>query len=253
MQHVKFETTVAVAVVTMNRPKANPLNLELLTELLEAFELAAADEDVRAVLFTSAVPRFFSAGFDAKEVFSYNREQMTNFLGLFGNLISRILHFPKPVIGALSGHAVAGGAILALACDFRIMAEGDYRFAMNEIDVGVVLPHSLFKMLTTAVGVPVARRMILAGEALSPPKALEAGLVARVVPEANVAAAGLELAHFMSGKPPATFAALKRIILESTGVAGAAFAPEVEPWFTPEALAQKEKIRAGLADSSRGR
>ena len=80
MQHVQFETTGAVAVVTMNRPKANPLNGQLLAELLEAFELAAADEDVRAVLFSSAVPRFFSAGFDAMEVFSYNREQMTDFL-----------------------------------------------------------------------------------------------------------------------------------------------------------------------------
>ena len=253
MQHVQFETTGAVAVVTMNRPKANPLNGQLLAELLEAFELAAADEDVRAVLFSSAVPRFFSAGFDAMEVFSYNREQMTDFLGAFGSLINRILHFPKPVIGALPGHAVAGGAILALACDFRIMAEGDYRFAMNEIDVGVVLPHSLFKMLTAAAGVPVARRMILAGEALSPSRALEVGLVARVVPVDQVAAAGLELAHFMSAKPPATFAALKRIILEATGVAGATFAPDVEPWFTPEAQAQKEKIRASLFDPSRSR
>ncbi len=253
MQHVQFETTGAVAVVTMNRPKANPLNRQLLAELLEAFELAAADEDVRAVLFSSAVPRFFSAGFDAMEVFSYNREQMTDFLGAFGSLINRILHFPKPVIGALPGHAVAGGAILALACDFRIMAEGDYRFAMNEIDVGVVLPHSLFKMLTAAAGVPVARRMILAGEALSPSRALEVGLVARVVPVDQVAAAGLELAHFMSAKPPATFAALKRIILEATGVAGATFAPHVEPRFTHDAQAQKEKIRASLYDPSRSR
>ena len=246
MQFVQFETTGAVAVITMNRPKANPLNRAFLAELLEAFELAANDEDVRAVLFTSAVPRFFSAGFDAMEVFSYDREQMTGFLGAFGNLINRILNFPKPVIGALPGHTVAGGAILALSCDFRIMAEGDYRFAMNEIDVGVVLPHALFKMLVVAAGTAVARRMILAGEALSPAKALEVGLVAKVVPEAQVKAAGLELAHFMSAKPPATFAALKKIILESTGVAGATFAPDVEPWFTDEALAQKEKIRASL-------
>lgn len=246
MKFVKFETSGTVAVITMNRPKANPLNRQMLGELLEAFQLAAVDGNIRAVLFTSAVPRFFSAGFDAMEVFSYEKEQMRDFLGAFGRLISIVLNFPKPVIGALPGHAVAGGAILALGCDFRVMAEGDYRFAMNEIDVGVVLPHGLFRMLTAAAGVPVARRMILAGEALSPAKALEAGLVAQVVPEAQIPATGMALAQFLSAKPPATFAALKKIILETTGVAGAAFEPDVEPWFTDEALAQKEKIRAGL-------
>ena len=246
MKFVQFETTGAVAVVTMNRPKANPLNRQMLSELLETFQLAAEDEDVRSVLFTSAVPRFFSAGFDAMEVFSYEKEQMRDFLGAFGLLISTILNFPKPVVGGLPGHAVAGGAILALGCDFRIMAEGDYRFAMNEIDVGVVLPHGLFRMLTAAAGVPVARRMVLAGEALSPAKALETGLVTQVVPEAQIPAAGMALAQFLTAKPPATFAALKKIVLEATGVAGAAFEPDVEPWFTAEALAQKEKIRASL-------
>ncbi len=246
MQFVQFETSGAVAIVTMNRPKANPLNRQMLGELLDAFQLAALDVDVRAVLFTSAVPRFFSAGFDAMEVFAYNREQMRDFLEAFGNLITMILNFPKPVVGALPGHAVTGGAILALCCDFRVMVEGDYRFAMNEIDVGVVLPHSIFRMLSTAVGGPVARRMVLAGEALSPMKALDAGLVTRVVPETQIQAGGMELAQYLSGKPPATFAALKKIVLESTGVAHTAFEPDVDPWFTDEALVQKEKIRASL-------
>ena len=134
MQFVQFETTGAVAVITMNRPKANPLNLQFLREMLEAFALAEADEDVRSVLFTSSVPRFFSAGFDATEVFSYDRQQMNEFLDHFGRLIRKILNFPKPVIAALPGHTVAGGAILALCCDFRLMADGDYRIAMNEIE-----------------------------------------------------------------------------------------------------------------------
>ena len=246
MNFVRFETTGNIATIAMNRPKANTLNRAFVGELLEAFDLAEADEDVRAVIFTSLVPRFFSAGFDAMEVFTYDRRQMTDYLSAFGSLVYRILHFPKPVVGALPGHTVTGGAILALACDFRIMAEGNYRFAMNEIDLGVVLPASIFRMLSKAVGIPTARRMILSGAALTPSEGAALGLLTKAVDENDVQAAAVELAQLLASKPADTYLGLKRVILKDIGLSDGTFAPAVDPWFTPEALVQKEKIRASL-------
>ena len=246
MNFVQFETSGNIAKIALNRPKANTLNLTFLRELLEAFELAEADEDVRAVVLTSLVPRFFSAGFDVMEVFAYDREQMTAFLSSFGRLVGRILHFPKPVVAALPGHTVTGGAILALACDFRVMAEGNYRIAMNEIDLGVVLPGSIFRMLSNAVGIPAARRMILSGAALTPAEGLAAGFLTKLTAEEQVQAAALELAQLLASKPGDTYLGLKRVINKESGVSDAEFTPAVDPWFTAEALAQKEKIRAGM-------
>ena len=246
MNFVQFATNGPIATIAMNRPKANTLNIAFVGELLAAFELAEADEDVRAVVFTSLLPRFFSAGFDVTEVFTYDRPQMTDYLDAFGQLVYRILHFPKPVVGALPGHTVTGGAILALACDFRIMAEGNYRFAMNEIDLGVVLPDSIFRMLSNAVGIAAARRLILSGAALTPSEGAALGLLTKVVPELEVQAAALELAHLLASKPADTYLGLKRVILKDTGLSDGTFAPAVDPWFTPEALLQKEKIRASL-------
>jgi len=75
-----------------------------------------------------------------KEVFQYGREDMTEFFGSFMDLYEGIFRLPKPVVAAVSGHSVAGGSVLALACDERVMAEGPFQFALNEVNLGVVLP-----------------------------------------------------------------------------------------------------------------
>ncbi len=137
--HLQVTELDSLLAIHMNRPGANAINTELLGELRQAFELAAKDSGIRGVVLASAVDGIFSAGFDAREIFPFGAAQIREFFGAFLQLIHAMLDLPKPVVAAMEGHAMAGGAVLALACDARVMAEGEYNFALNEINLGLVV------------------------------------------------------------------------------------------------------------------
>jgi len=152
MEFVKASNDSEVRVLELSRGRANAMNLPMVEELIEAVRYAEQADGVRALVFSSAQPGFFSAGFDIEEVFAYDRAAMYHFFGRFMELFRRVLHLAKPVVGALAGHAYAGGAFLALTFDVRVMAEGDFGFALNEINFGAVLPPTLRRALINAVG-----------------------------------------------------------------------------------------------------
>jgi enoyl-CoA hydratase/carnithine racemase len=120
MEFIKCERDGSLLVLKLARGKANALNGAMVEELWAAVSEAAASDEVRAVVLASRSPRFFSGGFDVAEVFRYDRETMTAFFGRFIDLYEGLYHLPKPVVGAISGHAFAGGAVLALTCDLRV-------------------------------------------------------------------------------------------------------------------------------------
>src|SRR6476646_10076402 len=108
MTSIRTENRDGVLVVTMARGKANALNAPMVEELLGAAAQAHA-QDVHGQVLASDCPNFFSGGFDAKEVFQYDREKMTSYFGSFMDLYEELFRLPKPVVAALSGHTVAGG------------------------------------------------------------------------------------------------------------------------------------------------
>ena len=250
MEHVRYDQAGPVAIITMQRGKANPLNHAMLAEMLACVEQAEADAEVRALVLASDRPRFFSPGFDVTEVFRYDRAQINEFLQLFGRLMDRIHFFTKPTVAALSGQTYAGGALLALCFDFRLMAEGGYGFALTEVNIGVRLPESVFRLLANAAGIPLARRAFLTGDPILPTEGHTAGLYHALVPEDEVRAKAVELAAYLASKPPATYYAIKEKILAATG--HRRLSPQenwidVEAWFTPEAEAMKRKLAEKLA------
>src|SRR5438552_7555220 len=164
---VRSENLDGLLVVTLSRGAANPLNAAMVGELHEALAMAQAPE-VRGLVLASDRPKFFSAGFDVKEVFAYGREEMTEFFGSNMDLYEGLFRLPKPVVAAVSGHSVAGGSVLALVCDVRVMAEGPFQFALNEVNLGVVLPPGVVRMAVDAIGSHHARDLFLGGEALTP-------------------------------------------------------------------------------------
>ena len=244
--HIEFAVKDGIAVLTMARGKVNALNQEMVDEMIHALEEASQAQSIQALVLASNRPGFFSAGFDIKEVFLYDRPRMTAHLRSYGALIHKLHHFPRPVIAAINGHNFAGGAILALACDFRVMAEGEFGFAVNEIKVGVVIPPAIFKLCADVVGARNAHHMILTGDPVLSARALEIGLVDELAPAEEVLERARQLALRVSKNPPATFAAVKAVIREATGHSaehgGFALAPPVEPWFTPEAEARKKAM-----------
>jgi enoyl-CoA hydratase/carnithine racemase len=236
-----------LAIIELARGKANALNAAMVDELLAATGAAAADASVRGIVLASARPRFFSGGFDLEEVFSYDPAKMTEFFGHFIDLYELLLAAPKPVIAAVSGHAVAGGAVLSLACDFRVMAQGDFHFALNEVALGVVLPEGVHRMVFHAVGTQHAASLLLAGEAIRPQRAYEIGLAAELAAPEQVLPRAISRARALAAKPASAYAAIKRMLRASAG--DRQCLPRfIEQWFSPESVASRralaEKVKA---------
>jgi len=249
MEHIQSERDDNLLILSLARGKANALNYELVQELYTAVTAAAADDAVRGLVLASGRPRFFSSGFDIREVFAYDRDGMTAFFGRFIDLYESLFRFPKPVVAALSGHTFAGGAILAIACDFRIMAEGDYGFALNEINLGLALSPGIRRMLVDAVGASHAREVMLFGEPLAPARALDIGLVREIAPAEQVRDRAIACARTLAGKPPVAYREIKGS-LRGFGSAGeapsdrTALGQFIDMWFSPEAQACRQAVAA---------
>jgi 3,2-trans-enoyl-CoA isomerase len=250
MEHVQAERHNDLLILTLSRGKANALNYALVEELYGAITNAATDESVRGLVLASDRPRFFSSGFDIREVFTYDREGMGAFFGRFIDLYESLYSFPKPVVAALSGHTFAGGAILAIACDFRIMADGDFGFALNEINLGLALTPTIRRMLADAIGVARAREVLLFGEPLTPARALEIGLVRELAPAGQVYERAIACAGFLASKPPVAYREIKRSLREfgggETATDRSVLSTFLDMWFSPEAQDARKAIAAKI-------
>jgi enoyl-CoA hydratase/carnithine racemase len=208
MEHIRVERSDGVLVITLARGKANALNAAMLEELHEAVARARADEAVRAVAIVSASTKIFSAGFDLGEVFGYDDDAMAAVFGRLMGLCEELRQLSKPVVAGVSGHAIAGGAVLALACDFRVLSDGDFGFALNEVDLGLVLPRAAMGWLAEPFG-PFARQVVLGGMPLSPARAHAIGLASELAPPEAVGERAVAMARALARKPPEAYAAFK--------------------------------------------
>jgi enoyl-CoA hydratase len=184
----------AVRVLEMASGSANPLGPALTAEMRRALREAAADERVRGVVLASASPRFFSIGFDLPAILPLGRAAMTEFFGEANGLWRDLLTFPGPVVAAIERHAVAGGCIVALCCDHRIVEEGRVLVGINEMKLGVPNPLLADAALRQLVGGRVARDVVAFGEFYEPAAALALGLVDSVVPKGEARARAIERA-----------------------------------------------------------
>jgi 3,2-trans-enoyl-CoA isomerase len=251
MEHIRSERNGSLSILTLSRGKANALNQALVEELYSAVALAAADDSVRGLVLASDRPRFFSSGFDVREVFAYDRDGMAAFFGCFIDLYESLYHFPKPVVAALSGHTFAGGAILAIACDFRIMADGDFGFALNEINLGLALSPTIRRMLVSAVGQTRAREVLLFGEPLPPARALETGLVRELAPAEQVLDRAIACARLLAAKPPTAYREIKRSLREVGGnehttTDRATLEQFLDMWFSAEAQGARNAVASRM-------
>jgi enoyl-CoA hydratase/carnithine racemase len=169
----------------MDRPPVNALNPDLVEVLTKA--LIQAGEECRAVVL-SGRPGLFSAGLDVPELLHLDRAGMSHFWASFFGLLAVVARCPVPVAAAITGHSPAGGAVLSLYCDYRVMSRGEFRFGLNETRVGLVVPAVIQSALVRLTGPHRAERLLVGGELLSPEAALEAGMLDALAddPEATV-------------------------------------------------------------------
>jgi enoyl-CoA hydratase/carnithine racemase len=247
MENIKTENSQGILLIKLARGKANALNSAMVDELGEMIRRAETDRGVSAIVLASDRPKFFSGGFDVKEVFGYERDAMTEFFGRFIDLYESMLLIKKPVVAAVSGHAYAGGAVLALASDARVMAGGEFGFALNEINIGLVLPPGMMRMAVRATSPAVAREMVVEGKVIAPAEALAARLASEVTGAEAVIDRAVARASELAAKPPETFGKVKRLFNEALGLPPARsdrefLAQFIEHWFSAESIEHKQRV-----------
>ena len=251
MENVRCETDSGILVITLARGKANALDWSTIEELTAAVSRARSDSDIRGVVLASANPRFFSGGFDVAEVFAYDREKMAEFFGRFIDLYEGLYRLPKPVVAAIGGHAYAGGAVLGLTADYRVMADGEYGFALNEINLGVALPPGIIRMAIDAVGYRNACELLLTGKSVSPEESLSIGLAASLVKPILLLDRAIEVAHTLADNAPGAFGTIKTELRSLAGsAAGTSDRQELsrflDSWFSSEAEVRKRALVESL-------
>jgi enoyl-CoA hydratase/carnithine racemase len=179
---VSFSTEEAVGVVTLDRPPANSYDIAFIEELADAIEAAASDDAVKVVVIRSASERFFSAGADVKAFAENTVEANMEMIRLSHETLSTIAAIPKVFIAEINAHALGGGLEIALACDLRFAAEGDYRLGTPEVTLGVLPGNGGTQRLPRLIGWSRALDLMVTGRTVSPSEALELGIVDRVFP-----------------------------------------------------------------------
>jgi enoyl-CoA hydratase/carnithine racemase len=207
---LKFETTNAVAILTMNRPeKLNAMNNDLLSAIVGTLDQIELDPALRAVVITGA-GRAFSAGADIaafqRHMQASPAEAIAHFMRPGHRMTRRVEGFSKPVIAAVNGIAFGGGCELVEACHIALVAELAM-FSKAEIKIGIIPTFGGTQRLPRNVGRKAALELILSGRQFDALEAAQLGLVNRVVPECDLLGAALALALELASKPPLTIAA----------------------------------------------
>lgn len=172
-----------VALVHLNRPPANSYNRVFLDDLNAAVDEVRWDADIRgAVLVSDLAPRFFSAGADIVNFRASTQQQRVMTVLHAHEILLKIEHTPKVFVAAIAGHALGGGLEIALACDFRFAAEGEYRLGLPEVSLGLLPGNGGTQRLSRLIGRARALDLMLRGEPVAPARAFELGLVDRLVP-----------------------------------------------------------------------
>ena len=178
----------AVHEIRLSRPPANALNRALFEAMASALDEAA--RSARAVV-VSGLPGMFSAGLDVPELLQLDRPSFRATLLTFLETTRAIATMPVPTAFALTGHAPAGGLVLSLFGDYRVMASGPYKTGLNEVQVGLVVPSMVLKALVRLIGAHKAERLLVSGEMMDSEQAARLGLVDELAddPDATVARA----------------------------------------------------------------
>jgi len=190
------------------RGKVNAINEAVVDEMMGRFQEFSADPAVRAVILTGR-GKFFTFGFDIPEFLGYGREDFIRYLTKFTDLYTFLFLFPKPLVAALNGHTIAGGCMISLSCDWRIMVSGKSRIALNEINFGASLFAGSVEMMRFHVGNRNGEKAILSGGMYSPEEAFGIGLVDQVVGEADLEGDAGTKALEMASRDPAAYRSIK--------------------------------------------
>jgi enoyl-CoA hydratase/carnithine racemase len=204
-----------VVLARLNHGVPNAISVELVKELAETLELVKSDSAARALVMASANDKFFSIGFDIPQLFTFSAEEFGTFFRAFNQVCLDLYTLPKPTIAALNGHATAGGCILALCFDYRLIAEGRKLMGLNEIKLGVPVPFIADCCLRALIGVRQARDVMESGDFYPADAVVQMGMADEALPEGQLVDAAIEKGRKLAAMPAAAYAAIKRNRVEN--------------------------------------
>jgi len=244
---IELQHGEGIATLTLTRGKVNAINGPLVEQLQETLASLERDRGTRAVILTAAGP-FFSFGFDIPEFLAFSREQFAEFLKDFTNLYTAAFLYPKPIVAALNGHAIAGGCMLALACDHRIMASGKAKIGLNEINFGSAVFAGSAEMLRFWVGDAKATSVLVSGSMYAAAEALGLGLVNEITGADELMKRAGQVASELAAKDQPAYAGIKTLLRGRIAEAMRTHEPEsikafVEIWYSESTWANLQKIK----------
>lgn len=239
----------AVREIKLARPPVNALNLELLQALVAAVDDAVRDGARGLVL--SGGEKAFSGGLDVPYLMTQDRAGLAACWSQFFAAARAIARCPVPVAAAIAGHNPAGGCVLALCCDYRVMARGPFRIGLNETQVGLVVPDAIQFLLRRAVGPQRAERLVVSGTMVESEVAYAIGMVDALDEPGNVVAHAVQWLDSLLALPSSPMLATRRIaradvvaVLES--FTDADLAQFLDGWYSADSQAALRAVLTRL-------
>jgi enoyl-CoA hydratase/carnithine racemase len=213
MSNLTIERDGKVAILILQNAPQNQFNTPFLTEILEALATIKEDREVKALVITSGVEKFFSTGLHLEWLMTtvaQNPAAAPEFFGLVNKFMIEVTGYPKPVIGAITGHCAAMGAIISACMDYRLM-NADYGFIrVPEIEINIPFLPGMNAIFKDILPPSTWRDMALMGEKYTGAQMLELGFIDQIHPADELRAKAVELAAKLGAFKTSTFAAIKR-------------------------------------------
>jgi enoyl-CoA hydratase/carnithine racemase len=186
--------------------------------------------DARAAVLTG-YDTYFSAGLALPSLLGLDRQKITPFMALFESAMRRVFASPLPIVAAVNGHAIAGGCVLALECDLRLIADAPIKIGLNEVQLGIGLPATVIEPLRLQVPASSHLPIAFEGSLFAPAEAKQLGLVHEVVPPSELLSRSIERARSLARSPRKALAQIKHALRgPSLERMEKASAPQLDEW-----------------------
>ena len=246
---VRVEVARGVVHLILSRGP-NALDVALLAALSEALD-HWADHASPALLLSSGHPTVFSPGWDLTQLGGADRDRVLALLRQFNRVVLQLFSYPGPTAVAVDGHAVAGGCLLCLACDIRVMASGPARMGLAELNLGVPVPAPCVRLMAERLSPAAAQEVLFGGDGWTAERAHQLGLVTGVARRGSATADAEATLRSLAAKPSHAFRHTKRFLHaraweDMAAALPAAEAAVLDAWFDDETRARLHAVVEGL-------
>jgi enoyl-CoA hydratase len=212
---IKIEQQEGIAIMCLNKPPVNAIDRRLVDDGMKCLLKLSADKDIRGLIITGS-GKCFCAGLDLKVAPYYSVFEQRKMVEELNNIVLKLYGFPIPTVAAVNGHAIAGGFILAISCDYRIGTTLECKIGVTESRVGIPFPVSTMEVLRAELSPAVARKMTLVGRNLGPQEALQNGILDELQQPEHILFRAKEVAMDLGAMPRDTYVQIKHQLRGNT-------------------------------------